>query len=72
MGNTERATLIYGTTEALRERCGHVMLACLRPGYDANRVRLNAILPADKRETLWARGCNLSLDEAVALTQGLS
>jgi non-specific serine/threonine protein kinase len=71
LGDYERAALIYGSTEALRNQCGHVMLTCIRPGYEAGLARLQAEMNAETLERLWQRGARLSLDETVALTAAL-
>jgi tetratricopeptide (TPR) repeat protein len=71
LGDYERAALIYGSTEALRNQCGHVMLTCIRPGYEAGLARLESELDAETLQRLWQRGARLSLDETVALTAAL-
>jgi predicted ATPase/DNA-binding SARP family transcriptional activator len=71
LGDYERAALIYGATEALRQQCGHEMLTCLRFTYEAGLDALKAAMSAEEIERLWARGAQMSLEEVVALTQEL-
>jgi hypothetical protein len=72
LNDWERAALLYGASDALRERADYTVVPVLRPFYEECLAHLNASLDAATRGGLWARGRALTVDEAVALTQDLS
>ncbi|HEX8465738.1 MAG TPA: NACHT domain-containing protein [Abditibacterium sp.] len=70
--DSQRAALLYGASDALRTRSGCTVVPVLRPFYEECLARLDESLDATTRDELWRRGANLSVDEAVALTQDLA
>jgi predicted ATPase/DNA-binding SARP family transcriptional activator len=71
LADFERAALLLGAAQELRDRVGYVLLPCLMQEHTHYLTRLEAALPAELKATLWQRGRSLPLEEAVELVGGL-
>ncbi|HEV8167559.1 MAG TPA: hypothetical protein VGR74_24460, partial [Actinomycetota bacterium] len=65
-GDAERAALLVGAAEGLRQRVGLRPWPMLRPGEDRLLARIRQVLGEDGFDQVFAAGTRLSRQEAVA------